>query len=108
MRKRKKEVLQSVEKEFVSICKDYLKEEPLFTLVFISKDEVEEGYARNKYEAKEAVNAARERFYNMDKVNQLLYKMNFKKLERLSRQLEEGNTLSDDDVIEVNGMFRRK
>ncbi len=98
----KKAFLAKRERELVAVCRDFFHEQPLFPLNYIKQSEVEEGYASKRVEATNAVSEAKRRYYGMGKLKQVISLLKFGKL----KYLGEEETLTDDELTSVNGMFR--
>ncbi len=91
------------EKDLVAICRDYFHEQPFFTLYYIKESQVKEGYGTERVESTKAIQEAKRRYYGMNKLQQVISKLDFNKLTELSQK----ETLTSDELSRVNTMFRR-
>ena len=96
------EILAKRERELVAVCRDFLHEQPLFPLNYIKQSEVEEGYASKRVEDTNAVSEAKRRYYGMGKLKQVISILKFGRL----KDLGEKETLTDDELTSVKGMFK--
>ena len=91
------------ERDLVAICQDYFHEQPLFTLYYIKESQVKKGYGTERVESTKAITEARRRYYGMSKLQQVIAKLDFKKLTELSQK----ETLTEEELSRVGTMFRR-
>ena len=100
------EFLAYKEKFLVSVCGDFFVDYPYFTTNYVDINNVEIEFYRKKIAGMYALENAKERYYNLSKVKQVLEKMNYKEIEKLSN-LTMDEVLTKEQVKKADGLFRR-
>lgn len=104
----KAEVQKMIEKLNIAICKDYLKEDPKFEIVYNNSTEnIPENMAVNQANLNNAIAKAQERYFGMGKLEQAMKKASYRKLIQLQNELGTQKMATEEDIKEVEGMFRR-
>ena len=108
---------KNAEFELVAICKDYLKEKPLFPLQYVKLSEVPEEYARGRITSNEVTGDAfrrskrvsggafrrSKRVRGLPLVTNVFQMMDYARLKELATK----DVLTPEEIKEVDGMYRR-
>jgi len=97
----KAEYLNKRERDLIAICRDYFHEEPKFAVSQKNLTSVKEGYGEQRVETAEALAAAERRYFGMNKLEQVLAGMNFRRL----REYGKKDTLTPEEMARVKKMF---
>lgn len=100
----KERIIKKIELDNATVCLDYLEEKPLFLSPDTNIYEIKKGEAKKRGELKTATDAAYQRFYGMNKLQQTLAKATgaYAKLQQLEQKL--GN-VTEKDISEARHLF---
>jgi hypothetical protein len=91
------------EKDFISICREILGEEPKLDIYRAKTKFVTQDYSKKRIASARAITEAKRRYYGMNKFNRTVAILSKRKLERLNKK----ELLSKSQIEQVDNMFRR-